>query len=251
MSDQPHSAETAVGFTAPQELAYDPSRKKHSGWRVVENQGDSDPLQELLRATGQGDRQAFARVYQLAAPRLFAIALRVARRRDMAEDILQEAFLTIWDKASRYDPARGAPLAWMGTIVRYRAIDRLRRRDARETELGDHDVDAARANIDHTAETHQLGHDVRKALAQLAEKPRQALLLAYHASRRIQVEAPFLHPVRQGHPRVLVTRPNHQLQLGCRRLRGDMARPGLWHGEVVSETGALLYLRGAVRTMWG
>ena len=96
----------------------------------METQQDADPLRQLLQAAGAGDRQAFARVYQLASPRLFAIALRIARRRDMAEDILQEAFLTIWEKADRYDPERGSPLAWMSTIVRYRAIDRLRRREA-------------------------------------------------------------------------------------------------------------------------
>ncbi|MBX3500117.1 MAG: hypothetical protein KF889_11780 [Alphaproteobacteria bacterium] len=55
------------------------------------------------------------------------VALTVLRRRDAAEDVLQEAFVAIWDKAGQYRPERGAPMAWMAMVVRRRAVDRLRR----------------------------------------------------------------------------------------------------------------------------
>ncbi len=148
----------------------------------METQQDADPLRQLLQAAGAGDRQAFARVYQLASPRLFAIALRIARRRDMAEDILQEAFLTIWEKADRYDPERGSPLAWMSTIVRYRAIDRLRRREASDpVGTGDEAESLTETpDLEDTIEAHQVAGDVRDGLALLGEKQREAILLAYY-----------------------------------------------------------------------
>ena len=86
----------------------------------------SEPLEALLEASGRGDRQAFAEAYRIAAPRLFAVALRMLRRRDLAEDVLQESFISIWRKAGQYRSERGRPLAWMASIVRNRAIDQLR-----------------------------------------------------------------------------------------------------------------------------
>ena len=83
-------------------------------------------LAELLRRVADGDRAAFAALYRLSAAQLFALALRILRRRDLAEDVLQEAFLNIWSKARAYDPAKGAPLTWMASITRNRAFDRLR-----------------------------------------------------------------------------------------------------------------------------
>ena len=92
-----------------------------------------------------GDRQAFQRVYQLSSGRLFAVALRMMRRRDAAEDVLQDAYVTIWRKAGQYYPDRGTPMAWMATIVRNRAIDHLRRRPA---EVQEPDVETARVGDD-------------------------------------------------------------------------------------------------------
>ena len=67
---------------------------------------------ELIRRIGQGDRQSFERFYDRLAGTLFAIANRVLNNREAAEDVLQEVFLQIWDKAPLYDPARGKPITW-------------------------------------------------------------------------------------------------------------------------------------------
>ncbi|MGQ0677818.1 MAG: sigma-70 family RNA polymerase sigma factor [Rhodospirillales bacterium] len=101
----------------------------------------ADPIVALLGSVAAGDRQAFARLYQASAGRLFAVALRLLRRRDLAEEVLQEAFVNIWRNAGRYDPDRGSPFAWMATIVRYRALDVLRR--DRETAMDREPADAA------------------------------------------------------------------------------------------------------------
>ena len=100
---------------------------------------DVESLEGLLAAVATGDRAAFARLYEATSGRLFAVTLRLLGRRDVAEDVLQEAYLAIWRKADLYQPRKGAPLAWMMTIARYRAIDRLRRDGGREREFKDWD----------------------------------------------------------------------------------------------------------------
>jgi RNA polymerase sigma-70 factor (ECF subfamily) len=87
----------------------------------------ADPISGLLASVAAGDRQAFARLYEASAGRLYGVALRLLRRRDLADEVLQDAYLSIWRNAGRYDPGKGSPFAWMATIVRYRALDLLRR----------------------------------------------------------------------------------------------------------------------------
>jgi RNA polymerase sigma-70 factor (ECF subfamily) len=89
---------------------------------------ETDSLELLLRCVADGDMLAFKALYGMAAGRLLAIALRILRDQQAAEDAVQEAFLRIWRNAGRYDPARGAPLAWMGVIARNAALDLIDRR---------------------------------------------------------------------------------------------------------------------------
>jgi RNA polymerase sigma-70 factor, ECF subfamily len=94
-----------------------------------------EPLSDLLSRCALKDRRAFAELYQLAAPKLFAVAVRICRRRDWAEEILQESFVNVWHHAQGYDPAKSAPMTWMTAVVRNRALDWLRR--PREADLGE------------------------------------------------------------------------------------------------------------------
>ena len=87
-------------------------------------------LNRYLAAVAKGDRASFFRLYQEKSPKLFALALRLTRRRDKAEEVLQDAFIRIWTRAADWDEARGTALTWMASIVRNRAIDILRK-DAR------------------------------------------------------------------------------------------------------------------------
>lgn len=80
-------------------------------------------LAVLLAATAARDEAAFAELYDSTKRKLFGIALTVLRRRDLAEDVTQEAFIRIWRSAASFDPARGMPITWMATIVRNLAID--------------------------------------------------------------------------------------------------------------------------------
>lgn len=83
-------------------------------------------LEDLLARTALHDKQAFARLYELASPRLFGVLVRMVRTRAIAEEILQECFIRIWQHAGTYMSSKSQPLTWMTSIVRNRALDYLR-----------------------------------------------------------------------------------------------------------------------------
>lgn len=86
-------------------------------------------LAQLIRRMADGDEAALARLYDLTLAHVHALALRIAGRRDLAEEVCVETFWQAWREAGRYDPARGQPLAWLMIMVRTRALDALRRQD--------------------------------------------------------------------------------------------------------------------------
>src|ERR1700722_6970069 len=81
----------------------------------------------LIEAVGRGSRVALKRLYDLESGRLYGVALRIVRRPEVAADVLQEAFIQIWQNAKSFSPERGAGGAWMTGIVRFRALDAVRR----------------------------------------------------------------------------------------------------------------------------
>jgi RNA polymerase sigma-70 factor (ECF subfamily) len=87
----------------------------------------AEDLAPLVYRTALGDQRAFEQLYRQTSPTLFGVALALLRRRDLAEDVLQEAYVKVWHAAGSYQPERGAVSTWLGTIVRRSAIDRLRR----------------------------------------------------------------------------------------------------------------------------
>jgi RNA polymerase sigma-70 factor (ECF subfamily) len=84
-------------------------------------------LESLLQACGRKDRQAFARLYQATSPKLFGVAVRILRREDWAEEVLQDCYVSIWHHAANYSASLSAPMTWMTSIVRNRCLDWLRR----------------------------------------------------------------------------------------------------------------------------
>jgi RNA polymerase sigma-70 factor, ECF subfamily len=92
---------------------------------------DSTTPEALLASVALGNRRAFEALYRQTSAKLFGICLRVLAERAEAEDILQEVFATVWQKAAQFDPARASAIAWLAMIARNRAIDRLRTLPAR------------------------------------------------------------------------------------------------------------------------
>jgi RNA polymerase sigma-70 factor, ECF subfamily len=85
-------------------------------------------LSEALLRVGRGDRSAFEAVYKATSAKLFSVCLRIFPDRTEAEEALQEAYLTIWNKAASFEAGRASPISWLVTVTRNRAIDRLRAR---------------------------------------------------------------------------------------------------------------------------
>ncbi|SDF73712.1 sigma-70 family RNA polymerase sigma factor [Thalassobaculum litoreum] len=87
----------------------------------------SSDISRLLDRVAGGDRQAFADLYEATAPKLYGIILRILRRRDETDEVVQDVYVKIWQRAGDFDPARASPITWMATIARNRALDEVRR----------------------------------------------------------------------------------------------------------------------------
>ena len=79
-----------------------------------------------MRRIADGDRAALQTAYRLTSAKLFGVCPRILHERAEAEDVLQEVYLTVWQKAAGFDPGRASPMTWLITIARNKAIDRLR-----------------------------------------------------------------------------------------------------------------------------
>ena len=143
--------------------------------------GTDDDLAALLRRVAAGDRGAFRRLYDLQAPRLYAVALRVTRQGPLASDAVHDAFLQVWRNADRFEATRGSPEAWLLSLVRYRALDIARRRGR---EVAQDDLDLPEP-ADEEPDPLQRLADRRDAaalhgcLGQLEADRRRLLLLAF------------------------------------------------------------------------
>lgn len=83
-------------------------------------------LAAALQRVASGDRDAFEEVYRRTSMKLFGVCLRILPVRQEAEEALQDAYLSVWQRATSFDPARGSAMTWLITLARNRAIDRLR-----------------------------------------------------------------------------------------------------------------------------
>ena len=128
-----------------------------------------------------GDRLALAELYDRHGPLMFGVALRILRNRSDAEDALQEAWVQAWNRCDAYDPARGSVAAWLVTIARSRALDKLRRQSARDRAEASASADSipAPANPEDTTARGKLQDQLGRALAELEPKQRQVLEIAY------------------------------------------------------------------------
>ncbi len=108
--------------------------------RAVVGAAGADAAEERLVARiVAGDATALDRVYDRHAPYVFALALRVCRDRAIAEDVTQEVFVHLWERADAYDPLRASVRTWLGLLAHRRSVDRIRREESRrQREERDH-----------------------------------------------------------------------------------------------------------------
>ncbi|MFJ2323022.1 sigma-70 family RNA polymerase sigma factor [Pseudomonas sp. NPDC087817] len=172
------------GTSAIAELACEQTeispRRLPFAWRDVISIADTDQLRQLLAQCSLGDRRAFETLYRSVGPRLHGVALRFMGRADLAEEVLQESFVRIWNNASRYEAHLSAPLTWMINITRNQAIDQLRKH--RDRPLSDLEQDAL---ADESPSAHEQlssareAHALNRCLESLDSMQRQSISVAY------------------------------------------------------------------------
>ncbi len=138
---------------------------------------------QALAGCAKGDRTALKTLFEHEAGRLIGVAQRIVRRRDLAEEVVQDAFIQIWRKAHQYSPERGSARGWVYAVVRNRALNLLRD-GAREELLADDRLadlqDAGHANeADHAFDSLEAGSRLRQCLSALDEAKRRSILMAY------------------------------------------------------------------------
>lgn len=134
----------------------------------------------LLPRVASHDLPAFDALYQRYAPLLYGLLLRILRQEADAEEVLQETFVQVWNRARMYDPSRGTEAAFLISMARNRAIDRLRSRNTRDAkELEAAQPVPVQSETADPAVVAQQRDAVRRALAALPEAQRKALELAY------------------------------------------------------------------------
>lgn len=164
---------------------------------------DPQQLKTWLMAAGQRDAAAFRALYDASSSKLFGFALRILHKRELAEEVLQESFVAIWNNAANYQSHLAAPMTWMATIVRNKAFDHLRRSDtAVEIDADQFDGEVMNALQDPHAmpiEALQMSGDAKAlawCMAALEGAHRQVVALAYfHDLSHSEVAAQMKLPI--------------------------------------------------------
>jgi RNA polymerase sigma-70 factor, ECF subfamily len=180
--------------------------------------------EELMQLVRRGDADAFAVVYQRHASSAFSLAYRMLGSRAAAEDVAQEAFLSAWRSAARYDGARGSVRTWLLGIVRNRAIDAMRRGRVRDFPRVEDEAAAERIDsgerTDAEAARHEEAEAIRSAIRTLPREQSQVIELAYfggftHTEIASMIDAP-------------VGTVKGRMRLGLKKLRDELG-----HGAVM------------------
>jgi RNA polymerase sigma-70 factor (ECF subfamily) len=158
----------------------------------------AEELAALLARAAARDRQAFAELYRRTSAKLLGILLRMLQRRDLAEDLLQEVYVKIWERADDFDAARASAMTWMAAIARTRAIDEIRHKAIMTTGDLPDGFEAAGDSPDPLAAREQK-EQLRGLLACLQElepqKGQMVLLAYYHGASREALSQRFDTPV--------------------------------------------------------
>ncbi len=181
--------------------------------------GESNGLGVALSRCAHGDRDALRHIFDSESGRMLAVAMRILRRRELAEEAVQDAFVQIWAKAHQFAPERGSPQGWIMAIVRNRSLNMLR--DASREELSDDDslsrmMDAA--SLDEAQAAYSAldaSSRLRACLAALDEAKRKSILMAYVSG--------YTHGEVAGRLNVPLGTAKAWIRRGLASLRGCMA----------------------------
>ena len=152
----------------------------------------------LIAAVAKGDEAAFERLYAATRAKLFGVVLRILRRQDLAEEVIQEAYVKIWNGAGQFNPGLSSPITWMASIARNRAIDVVRKRTELSIEEEPAAMEVAADSPDPLARR-EMTEELKRLLECVGrlEPDRQKLVLLayYNGWSREQLAAKFKTPV--------------------------------------------------------
>lgn len=181
----------------------------------------ADEWSSLIERTASGDEAALARLYDTTVNWVHGLALRILGDRQAAEEVTSDVYLQVWRQATRYDPARGAPLAWLMTMTRSRAIDR-----ARQTHPERAPVSLAHAQ---TVPSDRTGPEEGVALIE-RQRLVQTMLSTLPAEQRQTIELAYFRGLSQSDIATIMDAPlgtvKTRIRLGMERLRFALGTPG-------------------------
>jgi RNA polymerase sigma-70 factor (ECF subfamily) len=152
----------------------------------------------LLAAVAKGDRPAFDKLYAATRAKLYGVVLRILRRTDLADEVLQEVYVKIWANAAQFDPALASPITWMVAIARNRAIDLVRKKSDLSIEEVPEVLEVAADTPDPLA-AREMSEELKRLLGcigRLDGDRRKLVLLAYYDGHsREQLALQFEKPV--------------------------------------------------------
>lgn len=190
----------------------------------------SERLAHLLARTALADQAAFAELYRLTSSQLYGVALRILRDTPAAEEVLQEAFVSVWHHAGSYAVAKSQPLTWLTTVVRNRCLDLLRRRDLETVPLTRQSDDAAESDLDFPSDVPTPmemllagaeSRSVRTCVEALEGGQKQAIALAFYHG--------LSHAELAGHLRQPLGTIKSWIRRGLERLRHCLDQSGYVH----------------------
>jgi RNA polymerase sigma-70 factor, ECF subfamily len=181
----------------------------------------------LVALAARSEHSALAELYDRYGRPAYGLALRVLRDESLAEDAVQDAFITIWRTASRFVPEKGKASTWILTLVHRRAVDVVRREQRRRADTLESAPEPGGGAVDEEAWLRLQRERVQDALRQLPDQQREALELAYYGGFTQSELAE-----RLGQPLGTI---KSRMFLGLARLRellGDMAMETTWTSTI-------------------
>jgi RNA polymerase sigma-70 factor, ECF subfamily len=172
----------------------------------------------LLESAAAGDCQAFDELYSRMQPRVFGLAMRVLRDSAQSEEVAQEVFLEIWQRAGRFDAAKGSAVGWVLRKTHGRAVDRVRSSEAcnaRDIKMGIRDLSESADDISEVVELRIESERVRKAMSKLPHVQREAIALAHLGGYSHSEVSHILH--------IPVGTVKTRIRAGISRLRDELA----------------------------
>ena len=178
----------------------------------------------LVQRIAAGDETALTHVYDQFAPTVFGVARRVLGDATAAEDVVQEVFVSLWERPHAFDGARGTLAAWLGMLAHRRAVDRVRREEAsrRRADAMAAQPPSAPPDIDEAVSSLWVGERVRAAVQGLPEEQRACVNLAYFEGKTY-VEVAEILGIPEGTAK-------SRMRLALRKLADTLDVEGIsWH----------------------